>query len=196
MMMPKAHSEFDDLMQQVREGSETATRELVVNYGSHLLRVVRRKLHRALRSKFDSQDFVQAVWASFFAVQPERMALNGPKDLVALLEGMARNKVVDAVRQRLQTQKYSVKRERSLDQSLIFQPDALVAEQPGPEAVAIAREEWQHLLESAPARSRRILELFHDGQDREEIARDLGLNERTIRRVVRKLAPRPTNDLG
>ena len=110
--MPSSQDDFATLMEQARAGSQSALRDLVSKYGAHVLRVVRQKLNKALRPKFDSQDFVQAVWASFFAVLPDRYSFDRPEDLVALLTEMARNKVVDAVRQRLLTQKYNVSRER------------------------------------------------------------------------------------
>src|SRR5262245_48951943 len=59
---------FRDLMRQVNEGSDDAIRELVQVYGPHILRVVRMRLSKHLRSKFDSADFVQSVWAAFFAI--------------------------------------------------------------------------------------------------------------------------------
>ena len=57
---------FVALMRRVREGSEAAAWELVDKYGGHLRRAVRRVLNPMLRSKFDSLDFVQLVWDSFF----------------------------------------------------------------------------------------------------------------------------------
>jgi len=192
--MTSLQKDFGSLMRQIQEGSQAASRELVVNYGTYVLRVVRRKLSRSLRSKFDSQDFVQAVWASFFAFQPDRYQFDRPEELVAFLTEMARNKVVEAVRQRLQTQKYNVNKECSLE-GAECPVDAPVSSQPSPDEVAIAREEWQRLLESQPAHYQQILELLRGGHARQEVARDLGLSEKTIYRVVRKLQPRSADDV-
>src|SRR5581483_11639550 len=106
---------FDDLMRRLRDGSEDAARELLHRYGDAILRVVRRKLSRELRSKFDSVDFVQAVWASFFTGTPRQRRFDHPQALMAFLVTLAQNKVIDAVRQRMQTQKHNVNRERPLD---------------------------------------------------------------------------------
>src|SRR4051812_39041854 len=95
-------SEFSTLMQQIREGSEAASRVLVDRYGTHVLRIVRRKLNSALRPKFDSQDFVQAVWASFFAFRTNFFHFDSPRQLAAFLTELAQNKVIEAVRKRLQ----------------------------------------------------------------------------------------------
>ena len=59
--MPNNETEFADLMRLVREGSQDASRELVQRFGPHVLRVVRRRLHQSLRSKFDPCDFEQEV---------------------------------------------------------------------------------------------------------------------------------------
>src|SRR6266850_5492957 len=100
--------EFPALMQGVRSSSDEAARALVDRYGDHILRIVRHKLHKKLRSKFDSADFVQAVWTSFFAMPLDEMRFQHPEELAAFLMQLARNKVVDAVRQRLQTGRYDV----------------------------------------------------------------------------------------
>src|SRR5271170_5545939 len=103
--------EFACLMQRVSAGSQDAARELVERYGAHILRIVRRNLNRRLRAKFDSADFVQAVWASFIALPLDRYNFEQSEALVGFLFHLARNKVVEAVRQRLQTQKYNINRE-------------------------------------------------------------------------------------
>ena len=77
--------DFRDLMRQVQAGSEEAARRLCDVYGSHILRVVRRRLPDHLRSKFDSIDFVQDVWASFFADPPQELGFDNPNALVAYL---------------------------------------------------------------------------------------------------------------
>ena len=58
--------DFPSLMQQISMGSEDAAWELVERYGELIRRAVRRVLNKKLRSKFDSLDFVQLVWSSFF----------------------------------------------------------------------------------------------------------------------------------
>jgi RNA polymerase sigma factor (sigma-70 family) len=184
--MPDA-GDFDSLMQQVREGSEAAARELVAVYGEHILRVIRRQLNPRLRTKFDSQDFVQAVWASFFAVAPDRCEFGRPQDLAVFLARMAENKVVDVVRQRLQTQRHDVKRETPLDDGQNNFADCLAARQPTAEEVAVAREEWERLLRDQPEEHRRVLDLLRRGYGRGEVARELSLNARTMYRILRRI---------
>ena len=171
-------------------------RELVERYGAHILRIVRRKLNRTLRVKFDSGDFVQAVWASFFALPLQRYQFDRSEALVAFLANLARNKVVEVVRQRLLTQKYNANRERSLELDRDRLSASLVGREPDPLEIAIAREEWGRLLKEQPERYRQILASLGSGLTQREVASQLGVNERTVRRVVRKLSrtPRATDE--
>lgn len=181
--------EFAGLMQRVGAGSEGAAGELVGRYGAHILRIVRRQLNRKLRTKFDSADFVQAVWASFFALPLDRYNFEESATLAGFLYHLARNKVVEAVRQRLQTHKYNVNRERALDEREMCPSAAFAAREPSPAQIAIAREEWERLLAGQPEHYRQILAGLRDGETQQAIAAQLGLNERTVRRVIRKIAP-------
>jgi RNA polymerase sigma-70 factor (ECF subfamily) len=191
MSMSVDRDEFKNLMQRVRDGSEDAARELLDRYGEHILRVVRRKLSRELRSKFDSVDFVQAVWASFFADVPRRRGFDHPQALIAFLVTLAQNKVIDAVRQRMQTQKYNINRERALDGSVSAEAAAVAARGPTPSQVAVANDEWRRLVAALPDRYRRMLELLREGHTQKDIAHELGVSEKTVRRVLDKLNEEP-----
>jgi DNA-directed RNA polymerase specialized sigma24 family protein len=110
-------NEFLALMEKVRAGSEEAAAELFRRYHSHILQVVRRKMLRKLRTKYESHDFTQAVWASFFIKRVREQTFNHPNELLAFLAAMARNKLVDATRAQFDSQKRDLERERSLDAS-------------------------------------------------------------------------------
>jgi RNA polymerase sigma factor (sigma-70 family) len=180
-------SNFKALMDRVREGSPEASRELYDRYGHHILHVVRRKLHSKLRPKFDSLDFVQDVWASFFAAEPREQRFESPSALAAFLAQVARNKVAEAFRTRLQRQKFNLNRENSLDGSAAFHAESLVGPDPTGSQLAVANETYDRLTQGQPAHHRRILELLHQGHTHLDIATSLGVNEKTIRRLIRKL---------
>jgi RNA polymerase sigma-70 factor (ECF subfamily) len=179
-------TDFGALMRLVREGSQDAARELVHRFEPNLLRMVGRRLHPAFRCKFDPCDFTQEVWAAFFAISPDRHRFERPEQLAWFLGALAHNKVVEAVRQRLVGQKYNVNRERCLD--VDRHEGALKARQPSPPEIAIAREEWKLLLRDQPEHYRQILAGLRDGHTQREIAIELKINQRTVRRVVRNLA--------
>jgi RNA polymerase sigma-70 factor (ECF subfamily) len=192
--MSNQHEEFGLLMGRVRARSDGAARELIDRYGDHILRVIRRRLNRKLRPKYDSIDFMQAVWASFFALPPEKYSFAGPEDLFGFFADLARNKVVDAVRQRLQSLKYDVNRERPVESMEVSEEGGLISREPLPLEIAIAREEWERFLEGQPSHHRQILVLLREGRTREQIAADLGLHEKTVERVIRKLVQEGTHE--
>jgi RNA polymerase sigma factor (sigma-70 family) len=189
--MSDTQQEFQLLMQRVRNGSDQAARELLERYADHIFRVVRRRLHKKLRTKFDSSDFVQAVWASFFARIPQHHSFDHPQALIAFLATLAQNKVIEVVRQRFGTQKYDVTREHSLEGSSAWEVGQVAARQPTPSQAASAKEEWRKLLEDLPAHYQKMLVLLREGHTQKEIAEHLGLNEKTIRRVIDKLKAEP-----
>src|SRR3954452_15648665 len=86
---------FRILMRAAEGGSEDAARELYETYVRYVLRCVRHRMWHRLRSKFDSQDFVQQVWASFFDDRGSLPEFETPEHLIAYLRSMAENKVAN-----------------------------------------------------------------------------------------------------
>jgi RNA polymerase sigma factor (sigma-70 family) len=188
--MPDKHLEIAALMERIREGSQDAVRELLDQYGSHLIRVIRRRLSQRLRSQFDSQDFVQSVWASFFAVPLEGYHFDSPEALLAYLTDIACNKVYDAAREQLAAQKRDMARVHAFDDSTTPPADALPGRQPTPSQLLIAEEEWRRLLLGLPTHHKHMLVLLREGHTHQEVARRLGLNEKTVRRVLERALDR------
>jgi RNA polymerase sigma factor (sigma-70 family) len=176
-------------MERLRRGEPEAARELCERYGAHVVRVVRRRLDKKLRAKFDSADFAQAAWASFFVNPTHQFAFERPEELIAFLANLAHDKVVDALRQRYRTRKYDINRERSLAGSAAAAAAEVADGQPTPSQVAAARERWDRLLEGQPAHYQLILTLLRQGYTQAEVARQAGVTERTVRRLLRKLDP-------
>jgi RNA polymerase sigma-70 factor (ECF subfamily) len=188
--MGEAEQEFRLQIDRVIAGDQDAATALLERYGPALLQAVRRRLSKRLRTKFDSLDFVQDVWASFFANPPAGHLFDGPDQLVAFLTQVARNKVVDATRQRLVGQKFSVNREQSLDNSTIGGPGEVQGNQSTPSEIVGRREQWDQLLQEQPLVYRGILVLWREGKARSEIAAELGIHPRTVQRVIEKVLPR------
>lgn len=185
--MSEDTSEFAQLMQRIKAGSQEAAWELLEKYGSHVQRYVRRSLNAKMRSKFDSIDFMQVVWASFFR-EPQRIRhLDTPQDLIGYLANMARNKVVMEVRRRMFTEKHDLNREVPLYDPDQFYDAGLMSPDPTPSSVAIARERWTQLVDEQPETVRRIVELRFLGSSFEEIAAELKIHERTARKAIERL---------
>ena len=180
-------SDFVRLIAKVQAGDEVAAQKLYERYGPVIVRAVRRRLHAKLRSKFDSIDFAQDVWASFFTNVIDKYDLNSPEQLVRLLTTMARNKVVETS-VKTQRQKYDIQREDSLE-GHHGGAENFPAVQQTPSQIVMGKEAWEQLLAQQPPVYRRILLLLREGQPPEIIAQDLRLSLRTVQRVIRKLLP-------
>lgn len=181
--------EFAALLDEVRAGSQDAAWRLVEKYGRDVQRFVRRSLNQRLRSKFDSLDFVQIVWGSFFRT-PERLhGIERAEQLIAYLATLAKFKVLTEVRRRLETEKYDVMREDTRNEARPI-PDMNFADTPTPSSVAIAKERWETLIAGEPEQVRRIVELRLRGTTFNEIADHLHIHETTARKTIKRLLER------
>jgi RNA polymerase sigma factor (sigma-70 family) len=175
-------SEFSTLLHQSANGSESAAQRLLQEYGPTVLRAVRLRLGERLRRDYDSADFAQAVWQSFFTHLHERNAFENPKALCAYLARMAERKILLAVRLQGRRKRDS-KRRQELD-SALANDSQLVATDGSPSQRAIAAETWERLMASLSLRDQKIVHLRLEGRSRVEIAQLLGVAESTIRRVL------------
>jgi RNA polymerase sigma factor (sigma-70 family) len=185
--MAEAALDFEALMQRVRQGSPEAARQLVSKCGPHILRMVRRRMNVKMRARFDSADFVQSVWASFFAKQPENVNFDKPEALVAYLVQMAHNKVIEEMRDRMLRPKNDVSREHSLDGSAAYEAGLLTCRQPRPSQVFVAQETYERMMEKLDAKTQAIVERLRAGHMHHEIAKEFGVTTKTVQRVLHKL---------
>jgi RNA polymerase sigma factor (sigma-70 family) len=176
-------------LERIRSGDEEAARDLLTRYEAEVRLVVRRQLPRLLRSRFDSLDFLQSVWGSFF-----RRVRTGPSDfedsrhLVAFLARAAKNKVIDEYR-RAASRKQDMSREEPLwgDGD---RPKDLPGAGDSPSEVAQAREVFGKLRDLLPEERHTILELKAEGLSSRDIGERLGISERTVQRVIEDLRRR------
>jgi len=177
------------LLARIRDGNEAAARELLERYESKVRMVVRRQLPRLLRSRFDSIDFLQSVWGSFFhRIRTGPNDLHEERNLIAFLAWAARNKVIDEYR-RAASQRQDMHRESPLR----FEDDGghdQAAACETPSQVAEAREMYVRLNALLPEHRRIILELKAAGFTSKEIGDRLGVSERTVQRVLEDLRSR------
>lgn len=179
-------SEFAQLIDGARAGDERAAALIVERYGKHVRRTVRRMLPSRLRSQYDSEDFGQAVWKSFFAGSSLQDQFDDPAQLIAYLAALARNKVIDESRRRLRAQKHDLNRVQGVAWDSAVAP--VDHRHPSPSDVAMAEEAMARLTESATGGSRAILQLRLAGCSSREIAAITGLHERAVRRAITRLA--------
>jgi DNA-directed RNA polymerase specialized sigma24 family protein len=180
---------FRTLMRQAEEGSEEAAKELYDTYQRYVRLRVRSRLWHGMRSKFDSQDFAQQVWGSFFSNPDGLPDLQTPQDLIAYLRAMAERKVAQEAR----TQR-NLKRNLSLETEVHEDSDMAgphpATRLPTPSAMAIFEEQYVRLVENQTGATRAVAQLRYEGNTFEEIAQCLDLNEATARKVIRAMKRR------
>jgi RNA polymerase sigma factor (sigma-70 family) len=185
---PGRQSNIQELLARIKNGDEAAARELLARYETKVRLVVRRQLPRLLRSRFDSLDFLQSVWGSFFyKIRTGPNDLEEEQNLVTFLAWAARNKVIDEYR-RAATQRHDIKREEPLDR--VTDKDDCLASGDTPSQLAEANETYDRLRELLPEEQRIILEMKAEGHSSREIGDRLGVSERTVQRVLESLKSR------
>jgi len=185
-------AELQNLLQQVVNGSEDAARQLFDKYGKLLLFLIRQRMHKKLRARFDSTDIAQDVWASFFSEPLEKRAFQSKEELIGFLVGLAHKKVSDVKRHAVSAKKRSLDREQSLDDSQEFDKEELMGPDRTASQIVMSREEWTRFLSTQSPVRRKIFMLMRDGKTNLEIAAELGISDRFIRRVMDRLVPEAT----
>lgn len=178
---PSERQDIPQLLAAFRAGESAAADALYALCGPAIRAAVRRRLHDRLRTQFDSLDFVQDVWASFLAADPDRHEFATAEAVTGYLTRVAHNKVVEVFRRRFKTQKSAISREVAVGDA---EPPA---QAPSPSQRAIAGEAWERLLRGLPPGHRAVVERLREGHSYEDIARLTGVSLSTVNRIVRRL---------
>lgn len=185
MSSPSPDKDPQDLLARISEGDEEACREMVERYGDVLRAEVRRRLSTHVRRVMDLLDLVQEAWASFFDRLRDGKTTVEPEQLLSFLRQIARKKTAEANRHYLDAQKRDVRRAVTLDAPEATGENAPRSRDPAPVDALIAEERWERLILGKPHVQRYVLGLLRAGHTHEEVARTTGLNEKTIRRLLR-----------
>lgn len=181
---------FGRLILRVKDGEPQAIERLISAYGDSIQRVVRRRLNRRMRQRFDSLDFTQDVWKSFFSNLDDVSRFESPEKLNAYLARVSSNKVVDACRRCFTLQKDNMNRERPLLDEGEMGHAVAYDNQPTPSEVVVAKDQQDKLLENHPPQYEEILQRRIAGQTHKEIAEQLKISKRTVMRVLQRIAKR------
>ena len=104
-----------ELLVKAKTGDEAAISQFLSRFEQEVRMMVRARLPRKLRTQFDSTDFAQAVWQSFFAdLRDKTRDFENVEHLRGFLSGVVRNKVLEQHRRLTRTEKYDLAREERL----------------------------------------------------------------------------------
>ena len=178
---------MDLLINRLRAGDDAAAGELYFAFEPFLRGLVRRRLPRAARHRFDSADVVQSAWASLLdGLRDNRWQFPDANRLRAFLARVVLCRLYDRARTAL--------REAGRVQPLVEHGRDRPGPEPHPSEHARAGAAWDRLLAICPPEHHSVLYLRRDGHSCDEIARKTGLHPGSVRRVLRGLARRAAFD--
>lgn len=179
---------LDGLFARARSGDQAAWRELFDASYPKVIRAIRRRLNsQAMRSLYDSTDFVGDVWKSL-AEKPASFDFATFDDLQRFLAKAAERKIIDEYR-RLHAQKNDVDLQRPIAAWAGAGggvPD-LASSDPTPSQVAQATEASECLLSGQTGDDRRVIEFKQQGFTNEEVAEKVGWGLRKVQRFLKDL---------
>lgn len=176
---------LDHWIERLNEGDVSAVEPVFRAYEPYLRIAVRRRLGQRLRSKVDSGDIVQSVFADVLrGVRDGGWHFAGRPQLLAFLHTIARRRLAD----RYQKDRQALERERPLDATPPRSLRDVV--QPRPSQEAQGREFLEAVLRACPPAHHEVIRLRMNGFRMAEIAARTGLHEGSVRRVLYDLARR------
>jgi RNA polymerase sigma-70 factor (ECF subfamily) len=181
------NDEFNELLKRAKAGDQRAVRDFLSQFSQEVQTMVRAQLPRKLRTRFDSTDFVQSVWQSFF-VEPRQDSpdFSTVEHFRGFLYGMVRNKVTEQHRRLTRTAKCDVAREEQLylrrgSREVLRE---IVSPEPTPSQNIQASDRMAQLTAGCSPCEVEVLTLRRQGLTFVEIAAKTGIHERTVRRVI------------
>jgi DNA-directed RNA polymerase specialized sigma24 family protein len=179
--------DFTDLMARAKSGDPVAIRVFLSRFEWEVQMMVRARLPRKLRIRFDSTDFAQSVWQSFFSdLRDKSPDFENVQHLRAFLKRMVWNKVQEQHRRLTRTEKCNLEREERLyirrgDRDV---PREVVSPEPSPSQTVQADDRLVQLTAGRAPAEAAVIRLRRQGLTFDEIAARTGFNERTVRRFI------------
>ncbi len=176
---------LDHWIERLNDGDVDAVEHVFLAYAPYLRIAVRRRLSRRLRTKVDSMDIVQSVFALLLhRFRDGGWRFHGRPQLLAFLRRIAWRRIAD----RYQENRAALDREQSLIETTAMSlPESA---SPRPSEIAQVQELWDSVLEACPPAHREVVRLRVKGFRIGEIALRTGLHEGSVRRTLYELARR------
>jgi RNA polymerase sigma-70 factor (ECF subfamily) len=174
---------LDELLTQLSSGDMVAAGQLFLAFEPYLRKAVRGHFPPNLRSKFDSADILQSVWADVLrGFRKAGWRFTDADHLRGFLFVATRNRLVDRIRKHQKTVELEAPFSEETESSYLPTRQASQSE------VAYAVDLWERILARCAPEHRRIVDLKSQGHSLSEIAEQTGLHPDSVRRVLRILA--------
>ena len=172
-------NDFLDLVARVRGGDDSAAAELVQRYERAVLRSVRSRLGKSMRSAMDSMDVMQSVHRSLLTgVKNKRFELASPQQLIGLAVVMVQRKVARHWRKLKQ---FPAVGGGAAGQSVVTALESIASDESAPSEMAAASDLLDRLLGQLGDLDQQLVRLKLDGHSSVEAARILGREPAFIR---------------
>jgi RNA polymerase sigma-70 factor (ECF subfamily) len=176
---------LSSMLARLNAGDSAAAEQVFVAYEPYLRMVVRRRLSRGLRAKFDSMDVVQSVWADLLeGLRQSRWTFRDADQLRAFLFTMTRNRFIDRLRQHRGALRLEVAMSANAIETLPAGRSSRASE------AFYADELWRQMLDVCPPAHFEVLKLKRQGASIAEIAARTNLHEGSVRRIIYDIARR------
>ena len=149
-------------------------------YLTRLIALVQKRMSARLATRFDPEDVVMSAYRSFFSgMRDGRLTAETSQDVWRLLVEMSLHKLYRQAA-------YHFAKKRAVDREIGGEVAVDVARtrEPTPESAAILADELAFLWTKLDDSERKILELRLQGFELTEIAAEVHLSERTVRRAL------------
>ena len=191
-----AQGDLVELVRQAQAGSSDAAQLLFDRCQEPLLAVIRRVICPPIRRLYDSDDFLASTFAEIFTRHFTDEVLQSPANLWPYLKRIAENKVRDAERKYLGSQRYNIRREVSLED--LESQECLWSTALAPDEVLILKEVVEERLHEfalqLPEMLRMIIKLLLSGQNGIQISDQLGVGPKRVYRAMAWLKKKITAD--
>ena len=177
----------EDLVARCRNGDQSAAKHLFNRYVERLLMLARRRISQRLASRVDAEDIVQSVFRTFFhRLQNDRFQFEDQDDLFKLLVRITVHKTLRQIAFHKAAKRDPAQEAHQGDngQELLAQ---VLDEEPSPQAIVTFMDQLEHFLGQLRPDDRNILELRLQGFSSEEIAQQVGIYDRKVRRVLERV---------
>jgi RNA polymerase sigma-70 factor (ECF subfamily) len=170
-----------------RAGDPEAARQLVDRYLERLVAVARRRLSQRLASRVDPEDVVQSVFRTFFfRAKDGQFKIKDQDDLCKLLMRITVHKVLKQVEYHT-AGKRDANLETEQGNRSVERMHELLAKEPTPEAQVEFLDQLEKLIAEYSPKERKILEMRMNGYSEREIAAELKVTDRTVRRLFERM---------
>lgn len=180
-------SEDQQLVERCRAGDQLAAKVLFDRFVERLLHLARRRISQRLASRVDAEDIVQSVFRTFFhRLRQDQFQFDDQDDLFKLLVRITVHKTLRQI-----AFHRAAKRDPGMEASHGETGQEMLTQvldaEPSPETIVTFMDHLEHFLSQLRPDDRQILELRLQGHSTDEIAQQMGMYDRKVRRVLERV---------